>query len=38
MSEQAWIAMVLPGLPAMLRAAGAALLVPAFTGMPGSMP
>lgn len=37
MSEQAWMAMVLPGLPAMLRAAGAALLVPAFTGMPGSM-
>jgi flagellar biosynthesis protein FliR len=36
-SEQAWTAMLLPGLPAMLRAAGAALLVPAFTGMPGSL-
>jgi len=36
-SDQAWIAMLLPGLPAMLRAAGAALLVPAFTGMPGSI-
>jgi flagellar biosynthesis protein FliR len=36
-SDQAWIAMLLPGLPAMLRAAGAALLLPAFTGMPGSI-
>jgi flagellar biosynthesis protein FliR len=35
MSASSMAAMLLPGLPAMLRAAGAAALVPAFTGMPG---
>lgn len=37
MSASAWFAALLPGLPAMLRAAGAASTVPAFTGMPASL-
>lgn len=37
MNSQVWMEALLPGLPAMLRAASAAMIVPAFTGMPGSI-
>jgi len=33
MTASVWFAALVPGLPAMLRAAGAAMLVPAFTGI-----
>jgi flagellar biosynthesis protein FliR len=36
-NSQAWMELLLPGLPAMLRAASAAAIVPAFTGMPASI-
>lgn len=37
MSVSSLLPALLPGLPAMLRAAGAVALAPAFTAMPGSM-